>query len=67
MKQAVDAKGNDFVIVSHVKGNAHEVHIGLGQATWKEAEANKEADKRPVQAMQQQTKLMQLMLIEIQK
>ena len=53
MKMAVDAKGDDFVIVSHVKGHAKEIHIGLGQATWKEAEANNEADKRVVKAAQE--------------
>ena len=34
-------KGDDFVIVSHVKVHANETHIALGLATWKEAEANK--------------------------
>ena len=79
----MDAKGDDFVIVSRVIGHAKEIHIGLGQATWKEAEANNEADKRVVKAAQehafpeivienykikaQQTKIMQRMLIEIHK
>ena len=83
MKTAVDKKGDDFVFVSHVKGHAKEIHIGLGQATWKEAEANNEADKRVVKAARehaipemvienytikaQQTKITQSMLMEIQK
>ena len=45
---AMDAKGNDFVIVSHVKGHANETHIALGQAIWKEAEANNQADIRAI-------------------
>ena len=49
LKIAMDAKGNDFVIVSHVKGHANETHIALGQATGKEAEANNQADIRAVQ------------------
>ena len=48
---AVDARGEDFVIVSHVKGPANEMHIGLGQATWNEAEVSNEADKRIVKAV----------------
>ena len=47
---AVDAKGQDFVIVSHVNGHAKEVHVGLRQATRTEAEVNNEADKRTVRA-----------------
>ena len=81
-KQAVDAKGDDFVIVSHVKGHANKIHIGLGQATWKEAEANNEAGKAVRAAQEhvipeeivenykikaQQTKIMQRMFIEIHK
>ena len=50
VKSAMDAKGDDSVIVSHVKGHANETHIALGLATWKEAEANKQADKRAVKA-----------------
>ena len=42
-KMAMAAKGNDFVIVSHVKGDAKEIRIGLGQATWKETEAKARA------------------------
>ena len=80
---AVDATGQDFVIVSHAKGHAKAIHIGLGQATWKEAEANNEADKGVVKAAQehaipemvvenykvkaQQTKITQRMLIDIHK
>ena len=80
---AVDAKGKDFVIFLHAKGHAKEIHIGLGQATWKEAEANNEADKRAVKATQehaipemvvenykikaQHTKIMRRMLIDIHK
>ena len=83
MKMAVDAKGNDLVIVSHVNGRAKEIHIGLGHATWKEAEANNEADKRAAKTAQeraipemvvenykikaQQTKIMQRMFIDIHK
>ena len=52
MKMAVDAKRKDFVIVSNVKGHAKEIHIGLGQATWKEAEANNEVQ------LQQRLRLM---------
>ena len=37
VKHAMDATGDDFVIVSHVKGHANETHIALGLATWKEA------------------------------
>ena len=44
MKMAMYAKGHDFVIICPVKGHAKEIHIGLGQARWKEAEANNEAD-----------------------
>ena len=83
MKMAVDDKRTDFVVVSHVKGHAKEIHIGFGQATWKEVEANNDADKRAVKAARehaipemvmenykikaQQTKIMQRMLIEIHK
>ena len=83
MKKAVDAKDDDFVIESHVTIHANEIHIGLGQATWKEAEANNEADNRAVQVAQdhvlpetvvekykiraQQTKIIQRILIEIHK
>ena len=77
---AMDAKGNDFVIVSHVKGHANETHIALGQATWKEAEANNQADIRAVKGAkehaiseivvenyrikEQQTQIMQRMLAD---
>ena len=44
----MDAKEDDFVIVSHVKVHANETHIALGQATWREAEANNQADIRAV-------------------
>ena len=44
----MDAKGTDFVIVSHVKGHANQTHIALGKGTWKEAEANNQADIRAV-------------------
>ena len=83
MKKTVDAKGDVYVIVSHVKGHATEIHIGLGQATWKEAVASNEAYKRAVHAAQeraipetvignykiraQQTKVTQRMQIEIHK
>ena len=53
MKKAVDGKGNDLVIVSHAKGHANEIHIGLGQATWKEAEAINDPEKRAVQPAQE--------------
>ena len=53
IKLAMDAKGDDFVIVSHVNGHANETHIALGLATWKEAEANKQADKRIAKAAQE--------------
>ena len=55
MKKAVDAEGKDSVIVSHVKGHSNEIHIGIGQATWKEAETNNEVDKRAVQVAQKHT------------
>ena len=48
IKMAMDAQGNDFVIVSHVKGHADETHIALGHATWQEADANDQADIRAV-------------------
>ena len=48
VKMAMDAKGDDFVIVSHVKGHANETHIALGQAIWREAEATNQADIRAV-------------------
>ena len=80
---AMDAKGNDFVIVSHVKGHADETHIALGQATLQEAEANDQADIRAVKGAKehaiseivienykikgQQAKIMQRMLIAIYK
>ena len=35
VKSAMDAKGDNFVIISHVKGHANETHIALGLATWK--------------------------------
>ena len=53
VKRAMDAKGYEFVIVSHVKGHANETHIALGLAMWKEAEANKPADIRVVKASQE--------------
>ena len=46
MKMAIKAKGPDFVIVSYVKRHAKEIHIAVGKATHKEAETNREADKR---------------------
>ena len=83
VKMAMDAKGDDFVIVSHVKGHANEPHIALGQATWKEAEANNQADIRAAKGAKehaisemvtenykingQQPKIMQRMLIAIYK
>ena len=64
------------------KGHAKEIHVVLGQATCKEAEANNEADKRLAKAIRehaipemvmenhkikaQQTKIIQRMLIDIQ-
>ena len=79
----MDAKGYEFVIVSHAKGHANETHIALGLATRKKAEANKQADIRVVKAAQehaireiimenykikeQQTKVIQRMLIKIHK
>ena len=82
-KSAMDAKGDDFAIVSHLKGHANETHIALGLPTWKKAEANKQADKRAVKAAQehaipeiivenykikeQHTKVIQRMLINIYK
>ena len=83
VKMAMDAKGDDFVIVSHVKGHANETHIALGQATWREAEANNQADIRAVKGANehaisemvagnykikgQQATIMQRMLIAIYK
>ena len=79
----MDAKGDDFVIVSLVKGHANETHIALGQATWREAEANHHAEIRAVKGPKehaipelvaenykikgQQAKIMQRMLIAIYK
>ena len=54
VKMAMDAQGDDFVIVSHVKGLANETHIALGQATWREAEANNQADIRAVKGAKEQ-------------
>ena len=48
MKTAVDAKGQNFVMVSYVKGHAKEIYIAMGLASWKEAEAKQEADKQAV-------------------
>ena len=53
VKIAMDAKGDDFVIVSHVKEHANETHIALGQATWREAEANNQADIRAVKGVKE--------------
>ena len=80
---AMDAKGDDFVIVSHVKGHANETHIAIGQPTLREAEANNQADIRAVKGAQehaiseivqenykikgQQPKITQRMLIAIHK
>ena len=36
VKLAMDATGDDLVIVSHVKGHANYTHIAIGLATWKE-------------------------------